>query len=115
MRWGRGGASSRRPPPPRPRSRGGGGGAVVSTPYAYAAELLGEGRGVLVPPGSPSRLASALNQVLGDDRLRGAIGRRAYDHTRRMVWSRVGADYGRLFRRTGAGIGGGVRVATGDG
>jgi glycosyltransferase involved in cell wall biosynthesis len=81
----------------------GAGRAIVSTPYAYAAELLARGRGVLVPPGSPARFADALNEVLGDDALRAAIGRRAYEHSRRMIWSEVGADYRRLFGRIQAG------------
>jgi glycosyltransferase involved in cell wall biosynthesis len=81
----------------------GAGRAVVSTPYAYAAELLADGRGVLVPPGSPSTLAAALNEVLGDRDLRAAIGRRAYAYSRRMVWPAVGAEYRRLFARVTAG------------
>ncbi|HUG30112.1 MAG TPA: glycosyltransferase [Candidatus Limnocylindria bacterium] len=75
----------------------GAGRAVVSTPYAYAAELLADGRGVLVPPASADALATALNQVLGDPVLRAAIGKRAYAHTRGMVWSAVGAQYRSLF------------------
>ena len=82
----------------------GAGRAIVSTPYAYASELLADGRGILVQPGSPALLAAALNQVLGDHELRAAVGRRAYEHSRRMVWSEVGAEYRRLFRRVGAGI-----------
>ncbi len=78
----------------------GAGRAIISTPYAYAEELLGEGRGILVEPGSPARFAAALNEVLGDDTLRAALGRRAYEHSRGMVWSRVGAEYRRLFERT---------------
>ena len=74
----------------------GAGRTVVSTPYAYARELLADGRGVLVEPGSPSLLASALNEVLGDADMRSAIGQRAYDHSRRMVWSEVGAEYQRV-------------------
>ena len=81
----------------------GAGRAVVSTPYAYAAELLADGRGVLVPPGSAAGFASAINTVLGDPVLRAAIGRRAYAHSRGMVWSAVGAQYRALFAEVIAG------------
>jgi glycosyltransferase involved in cell wall biosynthesis len=80
----------------------GAGRAIVSTPYAYAADLLADGRGILVPPDAPSDLAAALVQVLGDDELRGNLGRAAYEYSRRMVWSTVGAQYRDLFRRVGA-------------
>ena len=80
----------------------GAGRAIVSTPYAYAAELLADGRGVLVPDPSPDAFAAALNAVLGDDERRAAMGRAAYDHSRRMVWSEVGAQYRALFQRVGA-------------
>jgi len=77
----------------------GAGRAIVSTPYAYAAELLADGRGVLVRPGSPLDLSNALNEVLGDHDLRAALGRRAYEYSREMVWSSVGARYGQLFQQ----------------
>ncbi len=77
----------------------GAGRAIVSTPYAYAAELLADGRGLLVPPNAPDRFAAALNAVLGDAALRNDIGRRAYAHSRDMVWPQVGAAYRRLFER----------------
>ena len=77
----------------------GAGRAVVSTPYAYAAELLDGGRGLLVPPGSPSAWAAALISLLENDELRTALGRRAHEHTRAMVWSNVGAQYRQLFAR----------------
>lgn len=77
----------------------GAGRAIVSTPYTYASELLANGRGVLVPPGSAAALASALNEVLGDRSLRLSLGRRAYDYSRRMVWSAVGDEYERILRR----------------
>ena len=60
----------------------GAGRAIVSTPYAYASELLADGRGVLVPPASPVALAAALNALLGDPALRATIGSRAYAHSR---------------------------------
>lgn len=80
----------------------GAGRAIVSTPYTYATELLADGRGVLVPPGSPTALASALNGVLGDRDLRAALGRRAHQYSRRMVWSAVGAEYERILGRVSA-------------
>lgn len=80
----------------------GAGRAIVSTPYTYATELLADGRGMLVPPGSPAAVAAALNELLGDPDRRAAIGRRAYEHTRHMVWSAVGADYERLLERVTA-------------
>ena len=82
----------------------GAGRAIVSTPYVYASELLASGRGVLVPPGSPAGFADAVSGVLGDDVLRAAIGRRAYAHSRSMVWPEVGRTYRRLFERIGADV-----------
>ena len=73
--------------------------AVVSTPYVYATELLGHGRGRLVEPGSPSALARTFIELLEDDEQRLAIGRMAYMYTRSMVWPQVGAQYRRLFER----------------
>lgn len=75
----------------------GAGRAVVSTPYTYATELLADGRGVLVAPGSAVALAAGLTSVLGDADLRAEIGRRAHAHSRRMIWAAVGAQYGDLF------------------
>ena len=77
----------------------GAGRAIVSTPYTYAAELLADGRGMLVPSGSASALAEALNDVLGDPEMRRELGKRAYAYSRRMVWSAVGAEYRRLLER----------------
>ena len=77
----------------------GAGRAIVSTPFAYAAELLAEGRGVLVAPGDPATFAAALLGVLGDPERRASLGRRAHEYSRGMVWSRVGADYSSVFDR----------------
>jgi glycosyltransferase involved in cell wall biosynthesis len=81
----------------------GAGRAIVSTPYAYATEVLANGRGILVPPGSVSEWAAALNEVLGDAALRASLGRRAYAYSRRMVWSAVGDEYRDLFAQVARG------------
>jgi glycosyltransferase involved in cell wall biosynthesis len=82
----------------------GAGRAIVSTPYVYASELLADGRGILVPPGSVSDLAEALTQLLGEPALRHEIGRRAYDYSRRMIWPAVGARYRALFSEIAANV-----------
>ena len=75
----------------------GAGKAVVSTPYAYARELLEGGRGILVRPGSPEELANAFTTLLGNRALRADLGAAAYRHGRAMVWPTVGSAYRRLF------------------
>ncbi|HEX5589245.1 MAG TPA: glycosyltransferase [Candidatus Limnocylindrales bacterium] len=77
----------------------GAGRAIVSTADAAAADLLADGRGMLVQPGSAAALAAAMNQVLGDPELRAVLGRRAYERSRGAVWSAVAAEYRDLFAR----------------
>ena len=77
----------------------GAGKAIVSTPYAYAAELLAEGRGILVSPGSSTALAAAFIALLRDANRRAEVGARAYSHSRAMIWPEVGNAYHRLFAR----------------
>lgn len=76
--------------------------AIVSTPYAYARELLSAGRGVLVPPGSPGLLGDALADVLTDPERRATLSRRAYALGRTMTWPTVGAAYRSVFTRAAA-------------
>jgi glycosyltransferase involved in cell wall biosynthesis len=77
----------------------GAGKAIVSTPYAYAAEVLAEGRGILVPPGSSTALAAAFIALLRDASWRAELGARAYSYSRAMIWPEVGNAYRRLFAR----------------
>jgi len=71
----------------------GSGRAVVSTPYSYAAELLGEGRGRLVEPDDPVALAREVGNLLDDPDELHATRRRAWVHGRDMVWAEVAARY----------------------
>jgi glycosyltransferase involved in cell wall biosynthesis len=77
----------------------GAGKAIVSTPYAYASELLADGRGRLVAPGSQSALASAFIELLRDQSARDTLGERAYGYSRSMIWPHVGARYRQIFAR----------------
>lgn len=67
--------------------------AVISTPYWHAEELLGNGRGVLVPFDDPPALAVALRGLLQDDTRRHALRKQAYLLGRDMVWPRVAQRY----------------------
>lgn len=71
--------------------------AVVSTPYWHAAELLAEGRGVLVPFTDPPAIAAAVLGLLADpDRLR-AMRETAYTLGHDMRWPRIGERYRDVF------------------
>ncbi len=75
---------------------------VVSTPFAYARERLAHGRGVLVEAGSLGELARAFIDLLLDPERRAAIGRRAYEESRTLVWPAVAGEYRGLFAREAA-------------
>jgi glycosyltransferase involved in cell wall biosynthesis len=75
----------------------GAGKAVISTPYWHAAELLAEGRGVLVPFGDAAAIAREVIRLLRDDTRRLAMRKNAYTLGREMVWSNVAKLYMRSF------------------
>jgi len=71
----------------------GAGKAVVSTPYWHAAELLADGRGVLVPFGDAPAIAVAVRDLLRDKPTRDAMRLRAHETGRAMIWSEAAAAY----------------------
>jgi len=77
----------------------GAGKAVISTPYAYARELLAEGRGILVPWKDPSAIATEIVGLLDDPEKRMNLRRRAAEHGRAMLWPAVAHSYLRTFER----------------
>jgi len=58
---------------------------VVSTDVGAAPELLADGRGILVPPGDPVRLADAIQAVLNDPAAADRMARRAQAWTREFL------------------------------
>ena len=79
--------------------------AVVSTPYWHARELLGDGRGVLVPFGDSAATGAAVAALLIDDERRNALRKDAYSHSRAMTWPRSAERYLATFSRAAAGSG----------
>ncbi|GAB4251576.1 MAG: glycosyltransferase family 4 protein [Candidatus Methylacidiphilales bacterium] len=75
----------------------GAGKVVVSTPYWHAAELLADGRGVLVPFHDSQAIADGVNAILSDEPRRHSMRKEAYMLGRSMVWSRVAVDYVTVF------------------
>jgi glycosyltransferase involved in cell wall biosynthesis len=73
--------------------------AIISTPYWHAAELLDQGRGVLVPFENPAAIATATIALLANDEARQAMRERAYLYARPMIWSRVAQSYMAAFLR----------------
>lgn len=68
----------------------GAGKAIVSTPYLHAQEVLGSGRGILVPFRDAVAVATAVNLILGDPERKRQLEARAYEYGRQMAWPAIG-------------------------
>ncbi len=68
----------------------GAGKAIVSTPYLHAQEVLGSGRGILVPFRDAAAVATAVNSVLGDPQRKRELETRAYEYGKEMAWPAIG-------------------------
>lgn len=60
--------------------------AIVSTPYAHAAELLADDHGRLVPFGDSDAIASEIELLLDDPHRLQSLQERAYGRGREMIW-----------------------------
>lgn len=72
--------------------------AIVSTPYLYAQDVLGEGRGLLVPFSDPDAMAAGLRRLLEEPDLLATLQRRARAFARQLPWPTVARHYLELFR-----------------
>jgi glycosyltransferase involved in cell wall biosynthesis len=77
----------------------GAGKAVVSTPLWYAEEILGGGRGMLVPEKDSEAIAEKVIELLDHEVERHAMRKRAYMFGRTMIWSEVADRYLESFER----------------
>jgi len=75
----------------------GAGKAVVSTPYWHAAELLADGRGVLVPFRDPAAISRAVDDLLSHPERLNSLRKQAYLAGRGMVWPEVARRYAEVF------------------
>ena len=71
----------------------GAGKAVISTPYWYAEELLGQGRGMLVPFRDSEAIADAVIRLGIDDEAFHTMGAKASKFCSQMRWRTVAARY----------------------
>ena len=76
----------------------GAGTAIISTPYAYAEEVLADGRGIIVPFRDPDAIAREINGLLEHGDKRRSMRKRAYLYSRQMLWRQVGRSYLNLCR-----------------
>lgn len=80
----------------------GAGKAVVSTPYWHAQELLGEGRGVLVPFRNPQAISEGVCAYLDDPVFLEKTRIEAYRRGREMIWPAAAQRYLESFQRARA-------------
>ncbi len=71
--------------------------AIISTPYWYAAEMLAEGRGRIVPFKNPGAMAEQIIDLLDDDVSRNAMRKKAYTFSREAIWKEVSRRYLEVF------------------
>ncbi|MFC1817125.1 glycosyltransferase family 4 protein, partial [Thermodesulfobacteriota bacterium] len=71
--------------------------AIISTPYWYAAEMLAEGRGRIVPFNNPDAIAQQIIDLLDNDVERNTMRKKAYIFSREAVWKEVSRKYLRVF------------------
>lgn len=66
---------------------------VVSTPYWHAEELLGDGRGILVPFRDSDAIAREVPSLLTDEVRLHSMRKQAYLGGREMIWSQVAEKF----------------------
>jgi len=73
--------------------------AIVSTPYAYASEVLMGGRGLLSKGTEPQELAALMAEILDDHQLQKTLQKEASQVGENWTWPNVGKQYSHFFRQ----------------
>jgi len=73
--------------------------AVVSTPSAYAQEVLSKERGLLVRFKDSKSFSDAVDKILSDKDFRSRLENNAYSFGRSMVWQNVALNYFSIFNK----------------
>lgn len=73
--------------------------AIISTPYLYAEEMLGEGRGILVPFRDADALGDAMLRLMDDEKYRHALESATYRFGRRTTWYNVAIEHLNLYHK----------------
>ena len=69
---------------------------IISTPYRYAEEMLGEGRGLLAGFKDADSMAGCIRTVLGNPTEKAAMERKTLTVGRSMIWAAVATQYAEL-------------------
>lgn len=75
----------------------GSGKVCISTPYAYAKEVLAKGRGFLVPFASSKEISRVVKQLFLYPLFEEKLSARSYAYGRRMIWSNIAKEHYDLF------------------
>ena len=73
--------------------------AVISTPIAYAKEILADERGILTEFKNPDSFSKAIDGILSDKELKLRLEKNAYSFSRIMTWSNVSTRYLNIFNK----------------
>jgi len=76
------------------------GNAVISTPFWHATELLGDGRGILIPFGDSEAIRQAIIRLISNETERHTMRKNAYLFGRDMIWSNVTSKYASIFEES---------------
>jgi glycosyltransferase involved in cell wall biosynthesis len=66
---------------------------VIATTFDHAVEVLSEGAGILVEPGDPAALATAIETLVTRTHLRNQMARQAWKQAEHLTWSAVADQY----------------------